>query len=187
MADKNKDKKDQAKGNTTENSGDLTGAPKVSSENLDPNKSVSNFSPTEGVSVEGGVPGVDAGVTNADATGVVDEDLAKAANQRSKTATGSQTDKLTAIQQQMQGTGRKDIAEPRGDVKVGDTTVDFSGQPTEDSEPNRQGKTKIESADGRTLEVSVNSESYTGKEIWVPSEQEGEIRRILADGGYFTK
>lgn len=186
MADKNKDK-DQGKGNTTENSSDLTGASKVSSENLDPNKPISNFSPTPGVSVEGGVPGVDAGVTNADATGVVDEDLAKAANKRAG-VTGSQTDKLTAIQQQMQGTGRKDIAEPRGDVKVGDTTVDFSGQPTEDTaEASHEGETKITSADGRTLEVAINGESYSGKEIWVPNDQAGEIKRILADGGYFTK
>lgn len=46
---------------------------------------------------------------------------------------------------------------------------------------------KIISADNRQLEVSIGNEVWKGFEIMVPSNLEGEIRRILHDGGFYVK
>lgn len=60
------------------------------------------------------------------------------------------------------------------------TTDDVVVDPVKDS-------VTIRSADSRNLEVSVNGVAFNGKEIVVPKEQEGDIRKILADGGFFLK
>lgn len=46
---------------------------------------------------------------------------------------------------------------------------------------------KIETADNRTLEVSIGDQYWKGKEIFVPVELEDDVRRILIGGGFFLK
>lgn len=46
---------------------------------------------------------------------------------------------------------------------------------------------EIVSVDGRNMEVSINSNYWSGKKILVPADQEGQVRKILTDGGYYIK
>ena len=46
----------------------------------------------------------------------------------------------------------------------------------------------LESAlESKPLEVSVNKETWKGKTITVPAKYEGEVRRLLSDGGYIVR
>lgn len=49
------------------------------------------------------------------------------------------------------------------------------------------GMVEIISADGRNLEVSIGSESWNGKTIFVKKEVVEDVKRILEAGGYFIK
>jgi len=50
-----------------------------------------------------------------------------------------------------------------------------------------EGETRIESADGRTLEVSINDVIKVGKVIWVPNDQAEEYKRLLTEGKFYIK
>ena len=54
-------------------------------------------------------------------------------------------------------------------------------------DPINDNYVEIRSADGRSLEVAINGVMYNDKTIRVPREQEGDIRRILNDGGFYLK
>lgn len=43
------------------------------------------------------------------------------------------------------------------------------------------------SVDNRPLEVNINSDKYLGKKITVPGKLEGEVSRILKEGGLYFK
>ena len=45
----------------------------------------------------------------------------------------------------------------------------------------------IISADGRKLDVAINSQHWEGKVISIPKELDGEIRRLLETGGFYLK
>jgi len=157
----------------------------------DYNKPMQPITPDGNKSVAGGVPGVDPGVNYAEADAdLVDPKLVEAAQLRPRGAQGgSQTDRLTGIQQKMQGAGRKDEPSARGTVKVGDEYVNMAGHP-----PGLPGEEKVEkkgvsirSADGRSLYVSINGQKWEGTELTVPEKYANEAKRILMEGGYYIK
>lgn len=59
-------------------------------------------------------------------------------------------------------------------------------EPTVEAEKPKKFVTLI-SADKRVMEVSIGGENWKGVTITVPEELEGEIRRILEEGGFFLK
>lgn len=61
-------------------------------------------------------------------------------------------------------------------------------EPTPAPEPAKEAEmVDLLSADNRDLEVSIGDKFWKGKVISVPKEQEGDIRRILSEGGFFLK
>lgn len=50
-----------------------------------------------------------------------------------------------------------------------------------------EGHVALVSADGRVLEASIGDQMWKGKEIYVPAELEGEVRRLLNDGHYIVR
>lgn len=74
-----------------------------------------------------------------------------------------------------------DEVEPHDKV----ATVEEELRPSLENTPS--GFTKIISADGRTLEASVGDQHWIGKELDVPNEQAGEVRRLLEEGGFYLK
>lgn len=78
-----------------------------------------------------------------------------------------------------------DSEEPEEEVALESvsSTVD-----AEQGETPRSGRmVELISADGRQLEVSISNDVWKGLRILVPVELEGEIRRILEEGGYYVK
>jgi hypothetical protein len=57
--------------------------------------------------------------------------------------------------------------------------------PTEENKDTRM--VVLKSADNRPLEVSINNQTWTGKEISVPKDQADTVRRELLRGGFFLK
>lgn len=51
----------------------------------------------------------------------------------------------------------------------------------------QEGMVEIVSADGRTLEVSIGGESWSGVKILVPADMKDEVIRVLEDGKFFLK
>lgn len=156
------------------------------------NKPMAPMSPSTNEGSRAAVPGVDPGATYAEVSEEeIDPKLMEAAALRPRGAQGgSQTDRLTAIQQEMQGLGRKDRPSYDGLVKSGDVAVSMAGYPAE--EPGKETNRKrdgvaIRSADNRALFVSINGQRWEGKEIYVPEKYVEEAKRILNEGGYYIK
>lgn len=53
--------------------------------------------------------------------------------------------------------------------------------------PANKGTVEIRSADKRSLEASINGETWRGTTIHVPSAQAEDVRRNLEDAGYYLK
>lgn len=66
--------------------------------------------------------------------------------------------------------------------------VEVEAKPTEEVKKEKATEyVTITSADNRDLEVSVGNVHFVGKSIAVPKEMYPDIKRILEEGGFYTK
>lgn len=156
------------------------------------NRPMEAVRPKDNEGIQAPVPGVDAGASFAeDKEGKIDKDLAEAATMRPIGAQGgSQTDRLTGVQQQAQPLGKKDQPSYDGAIQTKGGLVNLAGYRQGDPGDTSRGKedgTVIESADGRSLFVGINGNHWEGSRIVVPGEYAEEARRILVEGGYYLK
>lgn len=82
-------------------------------------------------------------------------------------------------------TGAKPEVVPAKEAKVVEETTE--AVEAETPADVHEGETRIETADGRTLEVSINDKTWVGTVIWVPNDQAVECRRLLTDGNFYIK